>query len=642
MHGHLTAAAAFCAVLSAAAAARAPQPAPSAAQAVALQHDFTIFMHYGLCTYVGCQWDIPPADPNLFQPTGLDTDNWMRTALAAGATQVCLTVRHVDGFHLWPTTTSDYSVKASSWRNGTGDVVAEFVASARKLGISPCFYIILGFNVHANKTGVPGPAYLQQQVTALTELLTQYGHIDRLWWDNFALDGSRYQPVTHEGFVCPGNVLNATTCPAWQVLIDTVRAVSPGTAMVPGADGCLVNAESAGGTYPVYHATHTPNGSYWCSGEATRFAAGPTFTMVESDYSILNPGDNWFWAAGDPHMNASEIAAQVAIKHDAGATLIFNVPPNSTGVVPDEYVAALAAFAEARAATLAAPAALLPAPVTASCADLSITLPVSGPFDMLVAAEGLAAGQAIGGYSVEVQMAAGGPWAPLPVHGVTVGSRVTDVLPTPVAGAHALRFNCTSDLTPPPPSRVVNAAGGCMAIPAGQAFPCWSDANFALCPLVAVPAGDCAAAGPAGVWELTQGGPWLSAATTPSSTPAINIDCNGCAVGTHAKLIDCGAGCQTALTLVGDRIRIDACPGMCLTNGTAPGALPSCAGSEPWSPPQIHADACAADSTAGWSIVPVAAEAGAAAAPQVTLAAFGAYLQRLPAATSAAAEAGAA
>ena len=96
--------------------------------------------------------------------------------------------RHVDGFTLWPSNSTNYTVAASPWRGGRGDVVADFVASARRYGISPCFYIILGFNIFANKTGVPAAAYLQQQKVALTELLTRYGPIDRLWWDNYALD----------------------------------------------------------------------------------------------------------------------------------------------------------------------------------------------------------------------------------------------------------------------------------------------------------------------------------------------------------------------------------------------------------------------------------------------------------------------
>ena len=116
-------------------------PSPSGPQSVALRHTFSMFMHYSLCTYTSwCDgtWDIPPGDPATFNPDGLNTDQWINAAVLAGATQVCLTVRHVDGFALWPTKSNNYSVAASPWRNGTGDVVAEFVRSARMYGISPC------------------------------------------------------------------------------------------------------------------------------------------------------------------------------------------------------------------------------------------------------------------------------------------------------------------------------------------------------------------------------------------------------------------------------------------------------------------------------------------------------------------------
>ena len=36
-------------------------PAPSAAQQTALAHTFTVFHHYSLCTYLGCQWDLQTA-----------------------------------------------------------------------------------------------------------------------------------------------------------------------------------------------------------------------------------------------------------------------------------------------------------------------------------------------------------------------------------------------------------------------------------------------------------------------------------------------------------------------------------------------------------------------------------------------------
>jgi alpha-L-fucosidase len=163
-------------------------PLPSLAQLKgSLQHQFTVFMHWSMCTYTGCQWNTAVSPPSNFTPpdVGPNITQWMEAVKDLGATQVCLTVRHVGGFTLWPSATTNYSVAGSPWRGGKGDIVADFTAAARASGISPCLYIILGFDVQANHTGVPGPVYIDHQVMALTELLTNYGQIDRLWWGEF-------------------------------------------------------------------------------------------------------------------------------------------------------------------------------------------------------------------------------------------------------------------------------------------------------------------------------------------------------------------------------------------------------------------------------------------------------------------------
>lgn len=142
-------------------------------------------MHYSMCTYTGCQWNTATSPPADFTPPddGPNATQWFDTVLALGATQVCLTVRHVGGFTLWPSATTNYSVAKSPWRGGGGDVVAEFVTAARAAGISPCLYIILGFDVESANAKIPGPEFIDHQVMALTELLTNYGQIDRLWWE---------------------------------------------------------------------------------------------------------------------------------------------------------------------------------------------------------------------------------------------------------------------------------------------------------------------------------------------------------------------------------------------------------------------------------------------------------------------------
>lgn len=186
-------------------------PLPSLAQLKgSLQHQFTVFMHWSMCTYTGCQWNTAVSPPANFTPPdiGPNITQWLEAVRVLGATQVCLTVRHVGGFTLWPSATTNYSVAASPWQGGKGDIVADFTDAARAVGISPCLYIILGFDVQANHTGVPGPTYIDHQVMALTELLTNYGHIDRLVsaaWDylNFLLTLPYHQLTTGRPTISP-------------------------------------------------------------------------------------------------------------------------------------------------------------------------------------------------------------------------------------------------------------------------------------------------------------------------------------------------------------------------------------------------------------------------------------------------------
>jgi hypothetical protein len=544
-----------------------------------------------------------------------------------GATQICLTVRHVDGFTLWPSATTNYSVASSPWRKGEGDILAGFVAAMRAAGISPCFYIILGFDIQANHSGVPGPVYLDHQVEALTELLTSYGQIDRLWWDNFAIGCC--QPVTHEDLYCPGGSTTSTPsadCPGWQVLIDSVRALSPVTSIVPGPDGCLVNGESFGGTYPLYHATHLAQNSYSCT-DAGKPNAGDFFAVVESDFTILEPGDNWFWSPQDPYLNATEIFAQFNAKLEQGANLILNVPPNSSGVVPDAYVAQVASFGRARNATFSDPRAALSAPVSSPCASLSVEVAVTGDFDAVLLTEDLVGGQVIGGYSVEARDGASGSWRSLKVHGATVGLRLLDSVGLQ-QGVTALRFNCTSDLAPVAPSDGAvlfkNSAGACMGMAANATFPCYvgGPGPFSLCPLEATSCDS-----PGARWTLGAFGPGTLGALALAPDATVNIDCNNCGEGTHAKVIkngDCNCASPVTFNAAQGTLQAGACGGMCLSDGTTTGALPSCAGSEPWSPTMVHLVPCS-KAMGAWSMLPAPQQP-----PIATLAFLGAFLQRMP------------
>ena len=113
----------------------------------------------------------------------------------------------------------------------------------------------------------------------LTELLTQYGPIPRMWWDMYSSDLS--PDFNPGGF--PGLFRNLTA---------HAKALSPSTLLLPGADGCLVGGETGSGSYPVFNYNEGPTG-YACQGMNTPPPPSPTliFAPHEQDHTILNPGD---------------------------------------------------------------------------------------------------------------------------------------------------------------------------------------------------------------------------------------------------------------------------------------------------------------------------------------------------------------
>ena len=173
-----------------------------------------------------------------------------------------------------------------------------------------------------------------------------------------------------------------------------------------------------------------------------------------------------------------------------------------------------------------------------------------------------------------------------------------------------------------------------MGQPDGETFPCFvgpaqpGGQVFHLCPLVAS-----SCDGPAAVWSSGDSpNSFYALGAGPDAT--INLDCDTCTAGTHAKIIsDADCGCSAALTFdaAAGQLRVDACAGMCLTDGAVAGALPSCAGNETVVPMQLHLARCDGPGTTGWSRIE---EAPVATAMPVnaTLAFVGAYLSAAAAA----------
>ena len=156
---------------------------------------FGMFIHYGLFSQVGRnEWvmaceNVPPQEyeklADTFSPKEGCCREWAKLAKEAGCKYMVMTTRHHEGFSLWDSKANPYnSVNYGPHR----DIVKEFVEACREFDLKIGFYStcmewhhpdsgICAYDTEARRR------YTQFLKDINTELLTQYGKIDILWYD---------------------------------------------------------------------------------------------------------------------------------------------------------------------------------------------------------------------------------------------------------------------------------------------------------------------------------------------------------------------------------------------------------------------------------------------------------------------------
>ena len=156
---------------------------PKKGQLAFLDWEFGVFFHFGIRSfYPGhVDWDGREMPPSGFCPENLDCEDWILAAKEAGATYSVLTAKHHDGFSLWPSAYSSYSIADTPWKDGRGDVIRDYVDACRKHGIKVgLYYSPAQWGGSAIKFSNE-KEYDDYFINQITELLTNYGRIDYLW-----------------------------------------------------------------------------------------------------------------------------------------------------------------------------------------------------------------------------------------------------------------------------------------------------------------------------------------------------------------------------------------------------------------------------------------------------------------------------
>lgn len=374
---------------------------PAARQLKWHEAEIGVVFHYDLHVFDGKRYSqtanriTPITDPDVFNPKKLDCEQWILAAKAAGAKFAVITATHETGFGIYQSEANPFCLKASKWRNGKGDVIAEFVAACRKHGIAPGIYIGIRWNAHLNvfdfkargKDAEKRQADYRKMCEAMTrELCTKYGELFMIWYDGGASDPKLGAP----------NVL------------PIVAKLQPNCLFYHNAQRADFRwglSESGTVPYPNWSSYPTPSTSFKRTEEQRRHGDpnGRYWVPAMADTPLrgANGRHEWFWEPGDENAvyPLSKLMEMYEKSVGRNATLILGLTPDPDGLMPVGDVARLKEFGAAVKKTWGTPK----KSTKGESKELTIRFARPEKLSAAIIQEEIRAGHKIRAYTLEVQ-----------------------------------------------------------------------------------------------------------------------------------------------------------------------------------------------------------------------------------------------
>ena len=306
------------------------QPAPSnlAARHAFEDAKFGMFIHWGVYSVLGDgEWvmqnkKIPIAEyenlPPQFNPAKFNAVDWVALAKAAGMKYIVITSKHHDGFAMFDSHASDWTiVQRTPWKQDPLKLLAD---ECHKQGIKLSFYYsqLDWHNPEYSPRGMTGQyagrpdygdwnKYLAFQDTQLRELLTNYGEVSGIWFDGW------WDKPTADWHLEHTYALIHSLQP--QVLIGNNRHQAP----LPGEDLQMFEKDLPGQN-------------------KTGFSAEETIgdLPLETAETINR---SWGYNAGDHDFKSTRELVQYLVRAaGSNANFLLNVGPRPDGTIQPEFV----------------------------------------------------------------------------------------------------------------------------------------------------------------------------------------------------------------------------------------------------------------------------------------------------------------
>ena len=304
-----------------------PSTVPTEGQKAQIARRFGMFIHFGINTFNNVEWSDGTLPIASYNPDTIDADEWVRTAKLAGMQYVILITKHHDGFCLWQTETTDYSVRCAS---NTTDVVRAVSEACRKYDVKLGLYYSLWDRHEPTYQQCFEEGYIPYMFRQLEELLDgRYGEVVELW-----LDGSWDK-----------------ACKDWhfEALYDLVKRLQP---------MCQIGINHTVGVYS--EEVTGPEDRY----QPQNYQLNDPLRMFPCDFRLWDPymcreddpklytwqgeqyylpfemticsreGFSWFNSdvyADKPLMDAAEIAEHLKILNAVDNCMVVNMPPDIHG-----------------------------------------------------------------------------------------------------------------------------------------------------------------------------------------------------------------------------------------------------------------------------------------------------------------------